>query len=157
LNPKELRLIGSDGKQLGIFSFEEAKKISEEKNEDLILVSANAVPPVVRLGNYKEWYYKKRKKEKEIKKKPKETKEIRIGFNEALHDLQRKANQIDEFLKEGHQVQIKMILKSRERLFLDLAEKKIEEFLGLLQEKYKVASPLKKFSNFLVIIISRQK
>jgi len=50
-----------------------------------------------------------------------------------------------------------MILRSRERFFVDLAEKKLEEFLGLLQEKYKVASPLKKFSNLLVIIISRQK
>lgn len=152
-----MRLIGTDGKQRGIFNFEEARKIAENENYDLILVNAHQNPIVVRLGNYKEWLYQQRKKEKETKKKPKETKEIRIGFNEALHDLQRKAKQIGEFLEEGHQVQIRMILRSRERFFVDLAEKRLNQFLELIPVAYKITLPLKKFPNFLLITLAKQK
>lgn len=157
LKPKEVRLIGVDGKQRGIFSFEEAQKIAESENLDLILVNANQKPIIVKLGNYKEWLYQKKKKEKSIKKKPKETKEIRIGFNEALHDFERKAKQAAEFLEEGHQVQIRMVLKSREKLFIDLAEKKLNQFLELIPIPFKITSPLKKFPGLLVITIAKQK
>lgn len=157
LNPKEVRVIGIDGKQRGIFSLDEAKKIAEDEGQDLILVNRNQTPPVVRLGNYKVWLYEQKKKEREAKKKIKETKEIRIGFNEALHDLERKAKMIKEFLEEGHQVQIRLILKSRERLFTEIAEKKLSEFLNLIPLNYKIVNPLKKFSNFLLIVIAKQK
>lgn len=157
LNPKEVRVIGTDGKQRGIFLLDEAKKIAEDEGQDLILVNRNQTPPVVRLGNYKVWLYEQKKKERETKKKIKETKEIRIGFNEALHDLERKAKMIKEFLEEGHQVQIRLILKSRERLFTEIAEKKLSEFLNLIPLNYKIVNPLKKFSNFLLIVIAKQK
>jgi len=157
LKPTEVRLIGIDGKQRGIFSFEEAQKIAENENLDLILVNAHQTPIIVRLGNYKEWLYQKKKKEKGLKKKPKETKEVRIGFNEALHDFERKAKQTAEFLKEGHQVQIRMILKSREKLFIDLAEKKLNQFLELIPIPFKITSPLKKLPNLLVITLAKQK
>ncbi|MEM0476598.1 MAG: translation initiation factor IF-3 [Candidatus Aenigmatarchaeota archaeon] len=157
LNPKEVRVIGIDGKQRGVFSLDEAKKIAEDEGQDLILVNRNQTPPVVRLGNYKVWLYEQKKKEREAKKKIKETKEIRIGFNEALHDLERKAKMIKEFLEEGHQVQIRLILKSRERLFTEIAEKKLSEFLNLIPLNYKIVNPLKKFSNFLLIVIAKQK
>jgi len=157
LDPKEIRLIGTDGKQIGVISFEEAQRVADQNGLDLILVNKNQTPPVVKLGNYKEWLYQKKKKEKELKKKPKETKEMRIGFNEARHDLERKAKQISEFLEEGHQVQIKLMLKSRERLFTDLAQKKLNEFLNLISVPFKVVSEVKSFSNYLTITIAKQK
>ena len=157
LNPNKVRLIGLDGKQIGILSFDESKKIAEDQGLDLILVNAHQNPPVVKLGNYSEWLYQLKKKEKETKRKPKETKEIRIGFNEAKHDLERKAKMIEEFLNEGHQVQIRLIMRSREKLFIDLAEKKLNDFLNLIPVAYKIVNPLKKFSNFLLITIARQK
>lgn len=157
ISPKEVRIIGIDGKQKGIFSLEEAKKIAESDGYDLILLNGNQKPPVVKLGNYKEWIYQQKKRERETKKKTKETKEIRIGFNEALYDLERKAQMIKKFLEEGHQVQIRLTLRSRERLFIDLAEKKINEFLSIILIPYKVVNPLKVFSNFLLITIAKQK
>lgn len=150
-----MRLIDSDGKQLGIFDLREAENIAEEKGLDLILVSSKANPPVVKLGDYRNYLYQKEKKERKLKKKQKETKEIRIGFNEALFDMQRKAKVVSEFLNEGHQVQIKLILRGRERNFPDLAKEKLNKFLSLIDFSYKISSPLKETSNFLLIILSK--
>jgi len=159
LNPKELRLIDIDGKQLGIFSLEEAKNIAEEKETDLILINPHQQPIVVKLGNYGAYLYQKEKKERKTKKERKETKEIRISFREAEHDLKRKASLIKEFLDQGHQVQIKLMLKGRERNFQDLAEEKINNFLKIIGElaNYKVSQQLKKTQNFLMIILGPSK
>lgn len=152
-----MRLIGTDGKQIGIFSFAEAQKIAEEKNLDLILVNEKAKPVVVRLGDYGTFIYQQEKKLRQIQKKQKETKEIRIGFREAEYDLKRKAEIVKEFLEEGHQVQIRLILKGRENLFPDLAEEKLKNFLNILKEivNFKISQPIKKVSNYFFVIISK--
>ncbi len=157
IKPEKVRLIGTDGRQLGIFNFEEAQKIAERENLDLILVNEKQNPLVVRLGNYGQYLYQREKKEREISKKQKEVKEIRIGFNEALFDLKRKSKLIKEFLEEGHQVQIRLNLKGRERLFEDLAEQKLNNFLNLVGEliKFKITQPLKKYSSFYTLMISK--
>ncbi len=150
-------MIGIDGKQMGIFNFAEAQKIAEEKNLDLILINEKAKPVVVRLGNYHAFLYRQEKKLRQIQKKQKETKEIRVGFREAAHDLERKAKMVRDFLEEGHQVQIRLILKGRENLFSDLAEEKLKKFLNLINEliKFKIAQPIKKVANYYLVIISK--
>jgi translation initiation factor IF-3 len=155
IKPEKVRLIGADNKQIGIFSLGEAEKIGNEKGLDLILVNSQQNPIVVKLGNYGAYIYQREKKEREAKKEQKETKEIRISFREALYDLKRKAERTKEFLNKGHQVQIKLILKGRERNFPDLAEEKLNNFLNLLSEitSYKISQPIKKTTNFLLIIL----
>ena len=155
IKPDKIRLIGVDNKQIGIVSFDEAKKIAEEQNVDLILINAQQEPIVVKLGNYSVYIYQKEKKERKAKSKQKETKEIRISFREAAYDLKRKAEIVKGFLVKGHQVQIKLILKGRERNFSELAEEKLNNFLNVLSEitKYKINQPIKKSSNFLLIIL----
>ena len=154
IKPDKIRLINVDNRQLGIFSLAEAEKIAEERGLDLILVNAQQRPIVVKLGNYGAYLYEKEKKERKARKE-KETKEIRISFREAIYDLKRKAEIVKEFLTEGHQVQIKLILKGRERNFQDLAEEKLNNFLNLISEltNYKITQPLKKTPNFLLIIL----
>jgi translation initiation factor IF-3 len=155
IRPEKVRLIGADNKQIGIFLLDEAEKIANEKGLDLILVNPQQDPVVVKLGNYGAYIYQKEKKERKAKKEQKETKEIRISFREALYDIKRKAEMAKEFLKKGHQVQIKLILKGRERNFPELAEEKLNNFLNLLGEiiSYKITQPIKKTPNFLLIIL----
>lgn len=64
---------------------------------------------------------------------------------------------IKEFLENGHQVQIRLILKGRENLFPDLAEEKLRNFLNSLGEliKFKINQPIKKVSNFYFVVISK--
>lgn len=159
IKPKEVRLIGDDGKMIGIFSFQEAQQIAEEKNLDLILVNARQNPVIVKLGDYGAYVYQQEKKERKAKKEQKETKEIRISFREAEYDLKRKANIAKDFLSKGHQVQIKLMLKGRERSFQDLAEEKLNNFLKIISEivDYKITQQLKKTGNFLMIILGPGK
>jgi translation initiation factor IF-3 len=155
IRPEKVRLIGADNRQIGVFSLDEAEKIAEKEGYDLILVNSQQNPIVVKLGNYGAYLYQKEKKERKAKKEQKETKEIRIGFREALYDLKRKTEMAKEFLGKGHQIQIKLILKGRERNFPELAEEKLNNFLNLLGEitTYKISQPIKKTSNFLLIIL----
>lgn len=157
IKPDKVRLINIDNRQIGIVSLEEAINFANENNLDLILVNDYQKPVIVKLGNYGVYVYKKEKKERKAKKE-KETKEVRLGFREALYDMKRKAELIKKFINEGHQVQIKLILKGREKNFQDLAEEKINNFLNILKEisDYKITQPLKKTDNFLMIIISQK-
>jgi len=134
----------------------EAEKIANEKGMDLILVNTQSNPIVVKLGNYGAYLYQQQKKERKIKQHQKETKEIRIGFREAFYDLRRKAEMAKEFLNKGHQIQIKLILKGRERNFSEMAEEKLNTFLNILNEiaTYKITQPIKKSTNFLLIILA---
>lgn len=153
-----MRLIGNDDRQRGVFSLEEAKEIAEKEGYDLILVNAKQQPVVVKLVDYGAYIYQKEKKLKNIKKQ-KETKEVRISFTEAPYDLKRKAELSRKFLEDGHQVQIKLLLKGRERNFQDLADEKLNNFLKMISEivKFTVNQPIKKTNNFLMIIISPSK
>lgn len=156
IRPKEVRLIGMDGKMLGVFNLEKAIELSEKNGLDLILVNQKQTPVVVRLGDYRKFRLERKRKEKEKKKKKSEVKEIRISFMEAIHDLQRKAKMVDEFLDEGHQVRIKLILKGRQKIFKDLAKQKVIEFLNLMKLPYNIIQPVKQTGSVLTIFIAKK-
>lgn len=147
-------MIDEDGKNLGIFKFDEIFKIAEERNTGLILISEKANPPVVRLGDYYKYLYKLKKQSKKEKKS--ELKEIRVSFQEAEGDLIRKAKQIEEFLKEGDQVRLRMILKGRQMLHIDLAKEKFKKILDNIEIPFKIINDIKQQGNNLILIIARK-
>lgn len=151
-------MIGSDDRLRGIFSLEEAEKIAADEGLDLILVNAKLNPVVVKLVDYGAYLYQLEKKQKGTKKQ-KETKEIRISFTEAEYDLKRKAELIRKFLGNGHQIQIKLFLRGREKTFQELAEHKLNNFLAMISEisKFSMSQPIKKTANFLMAVISPAK
>ena len=71
IREKELRLIGSDGEPLGVVPTIEAKRLAEEKELDLVMISPNAKPPVCRIMDFGKYVYEQSKKEKDAKKKQK--------------------------------------------------------------------------------------
>jgi translation initiation factor IF-3 len=147
-------LISIEGKQIGILTLKEAMEIAEKNNTGLILISDKVDPPVVKLGDYQKYLYQLKRKQK--KEGGAELKEIRISFQEAEGDLKRKAKQIEEFLQEGHQVRIRMILKGRQLLHIDLAEEKIKKFLEMIEIPIKLTSEIKKQGNNLIVNISKK-
>ena len=106
IRDKEVRLIGADGSQLGIFSAYNAQKIADEAHLDLVKISPNAVPPVCKVMDYGKYRYEQSKKEKEAKKNQKivELKEIRLSMTIDDGDLNTKAKTAAKFLKEGNKV-----------------------------------------------------
>ena len=116
IQEKEIRLIGSDGEQMGLMSSAEAQKIADEQDLDLVMISPNAKPPVCKIMDYGKYRFEQQKKEKENKKNQKvvETKEVRLSINIDTNDFNTKVNQANKFLKNGDKVKASIRFRGRE-------------------------------------------
>jgi translation initiation factor IF-3 len=128
------------------------------KGLDLVLVAPQANPPVARIVNFDKFRYEK---EKELKKqratnKALEMKQIQISVREAMNDMIRKAKKIDEFMAEGHKIEIQLTLHGREKSMLDFAKTKLHEFMKLIATPYKVTQGVQKGGRGLLIQIDRE-
>lgn len=151
-----MRVIDETEKQLGIITLEEALRMAQERNLDLIQVTERVDPPVCKIMDYGKYLYREEKKERGAKKqKGGEVKGIRLSFGISSHDLETRAHQAEKFLKEGNKVRIELILRGREKAHLDFAKEKIKKFLEILgnQIPIKIERDLKKeFKGFTMII-----
>jgi translation initiation factor IF-3 len=125
-NKKKQHLINNEIKarevrltDIGIVSFNEALKLAETQNLDLVLMAPNANPPVCKLMNYQKFLYEQGKKEKQ---KSLELKEIKVGPNTSENDLDYRVKHMCEFLQKGHKVKITMQFKGREMAFVSKGE-----------------------------------
>ena len=116
IRDKEVRVISSDGEQLGIMSAQEALKIAEEQNLDLVKIAPMAKPPVCKIMDYGKFRFEKAKKEKEARKNQKiiETKEIRLSLNIDTHDFDTKINHARKFLADGNKLKVSIRFRGRE-------------------------------------------
>lgn len=113
---------------------EEAFKIAEEQKLDVIEIAPTAKPPVVKIMDFGKFKYGEAKKDRESKPKVEhsEVKMLRVGFKTGRHDLEFRAKQAGEFLKEGHKVKVDLVLRGREKALRDFASKRFQEFLALI-------------------------
>lgn len=114
---KEVRVIDSDGSQLGILPISAALDKAYSKDLDLVCMSPNADPPVCKIIDYGKYRFEQMKREKEAKKNQKtiEIKEIRIiGLGIDTHDFETKGNHAIRFLKEGNKVKVAIRFRGRE-------------------------------------------
>ncbi len=130
IRDKEVRVIGSDGAQLGIMSAEEANNLADEQGLDLVKISPNAVPPVCKIMDYSKFCFDQKKREKEARKNQKvvEIKEIRISPSIDTNDFNTKAKNAQKFLKEGNRVKVSVRFRGREMAHTNLGEKLLMEF-----------------------------
>lgn len=136
IRDKEVRLIGADGSQLGIFSAYNAQKIADEAHLDLVKISPNAVPPVCKVMDYGKYRYEQSKKEKEAKKNQKivELKEIRLSMTIDDGDLNTKAKTAAKFLKEGNKVKVSLRMRGRQMVYVNEGIAVVLKFAELLNE-----------------------
>ena len=137
IRAKELRVIDTDGSQLGIMSRQEALDISEERKLDLVCVSPKANPPVCKILDYGKYKYELQKKEKEAKKNQKviELKEIRLSLNIDTNDFNTKVNQAAKFLQQGHKVKVSIRFRGREMAHTSLGIDVEQRFAQALEGK----------------------
>ncbi len=137
----ELRVIDNDGKNLGVLPLKDALKLaSPDSGLDLIEVGPTAKPPVARIMDYDKYRYDLEKQEKKERKALKggELKQIQISAREAQNDLQRKAGLVVKFFEEGHNVEVALWLRGREKYNKPWARQKMDEFLKLIPIEYKL-------------------
>ncbi|WP_244347208.1 translation initiation factor IF-3 [Thermus thermophilus] len=125
IRAKQVRVIGPDGKQLGIMDTREALRLAQEMDLDLVLVGPNADPPVARIMDYSKWRYEQQMAEKEARKKAKRTEVKSIKFRVKIdeHDYQTKLGHIKRFLQEGHKVKVTIMFRGREVAHPELGER----------------------------------
>ena len=119
----QVRLVG-DNLEVGVYPIQEALKMAQEQQLDLVEISPNADPPVCKIIDYNKFLYEKKKKEKEMKAKSKasEVKEIRFTPNTDDHDFDFKAKHAEKFLKEGNKVKAYVQFKGRAIQFKERGE-----------------------------------
>lgn len=131
----EVRLVG-DNVTVGVYPIEEARKIANDLELDLVEISPNATPPVCRVVEYKKFLYEKKRKEKEMKANAKqsEVKEIRFTPGTDDHDLEFKIKHAERFLKEGNKVKAYVQFRGRAIMFKDRGELLLLKFAERLNE-----------------------
>ena len=133
---KELRVISDDGEQLGIMSAEEALKIAEEKELDLVKISPMAKPPVCKIMDYGKFRFEQAKREKEAKKNQRvmEVKEIRMSPSIGENDLQTKLKAALKFLADGDRVKVSIRFRGREMAHTNIGEQILRDFADKCSE-----------------------
>ena len=131
IRASEIRLIGGEGDQYGVVSLEEARRISDDQGFDLVEVSPNAIPPVVRLVDYGKYKYEQQKKANEARKKQTITnlKEIQFRPNIDIHDLQVKLRRAESFVEQGDKVKLIMQFRGREMANKEVGLNKFDQII----------------------------
>lgn len=159
IKAKEVRVISETGEQLGVMDIFLAIDLAKTKSLDLIQVTEKVEPPVCRIGDYGKYLYSLQKKERKAKIKTRtELKEIRLGFNISVHDLETKAKQAEGFLKDGDKIKVSMVLKGREKAMGEFAKNKIISFLETIDKliSIKVERELKRELKGFTMIVSKE-
>lgn len=156
IRDKEVRLIGDDGTQLGIFTAKQAQKIADEKRLDLVKISPTAKPPVCKIMDYSKYKFDQAKKEKEARKKQKivSVKELRLSPNIDTHDVQVKVKKAIEFLKDGDKVKISIRFRGRELGRPEIAEKILKDFAEKVSEFGVIDKPPKMEAKSMAMFLS---
>ena len=136
IRDKEVRVIGTDGEQIGIMSAKEALKLAEEAGVDLVKIAQTAKPPVCKIVDYGKYKYELTRKEKEAKKKQKviETKEIRLSPNIDTNDLNTKINAARKFIAKGDKVKVTLRFRGREMAHMASSKHILDDFAEALSD-----------------------
>lgn len=131
----EVRLVG-ENVEPGLYRTDDALRMAEDLQLDLVEISPNAVPPVCRIIDYNKFLYEKKKKEKEMKANAhkSEVKEIRFTPNTDDHDFDFKAKHAEKFLREGNKVKTYVQFKGRAIMFKERGELILLKFAERLAE-----------------------
>jgi translation initiation factor IF-3 len=135
IRAREVRVISSEGEQLGILSVREAISKAEDLGLDLVEVAPNAVPPVCRIMDFGKYKYELNKKAQESKKHQTiiAVKEIKFRPRTDDHDVNFKLNNIKKFLADGDKVKVSVMFRGREMAHQELGRALLDRIVQELQ------------------------
>lgn len=159
IKSRTVRLIGADDEQLGIKSIEDALRLAQSEEFDLVEVAPNARPPVCKIMDFGKHLYKQNKlaQKQRTKQKKSEVKGIRLSLRTGDHDIDVKVKKARQFLEAGHSLKVALIFKGREISHFDLGVEKMQGFKLALTDVAKVDQEPKKQGYNLFMILSPLK
>ncbi len=136
IRDKEVRVISSEGEQLGVMSSKEALNIAEQKGMDLVKIAPQATPPVCKIMDYGKYKFELAKRDRETKKNQKvvNIKEIRLSPSIDTNDFNTKVNHTLKFLKSGDKVKVTVRFRGREVNHSSLGKVLLDKFADAINE-----------------------
>ena len=159
INYPQLRVVDSDGKQLGVIERLKALEIASQRELDLVLVIEKANPPVCRVMDYGKYKFEQEKKAKEARKKSHQTevKEVKMRYKIDKHDYDVRIGQATKFLKSGDKVKCTVIFRGREIQHSNLAETLLLKMANDLEEQSEVQQKPKREGRNMIMFLSPRK
>ncbi|MCL4434436.1 MAG: translation initiation factor IF-3 [Actinobacteria bacterium] len=153
---RQVRLVGADGKQLGIKSTAEAMSMARRYDLDLVEVAPLADPPVCRLMDYGKYKFDTEQKARETKRKGSSTilKEMKYRPKIGSGDFDTKTRQVEKFLLEGHKVKVTIMFRGREVVYPELGKKILDGVLERVASIGKVENEAKLDGKNMVMILA---
>lgn len=136
IRESEVRVIGANGDQLGVMSSEAALKLAYDEGLDLVMMTAQATPPVCKIMDFGKFRFEREKREKEARKKQQivELKEIQLSCRIDTHDFETKVKHALRFLGEGNKVRVVLRFKGREMTHLSIGSEILAKFEDACRE-----------------------
>jgi translation initiation factor IF-3 len=140
-----VRLVGSDGAQIGIIETEKALEMAMEQDLDLVEVAPQADPPVCRIMDYGKYKYEQDVRQRAARKKQSNVvvKEMKMRPKIDTHDYETKKGHVVRFLRQGSKVKVTIMFRGRETVHPELGEKLLIQLAEELSDIAKVATPPK--------------
>ena len=159
IRDKEVRVIGTNGEQLGVMSARDAQKLADEAELDLIKIAPKAQPPVCKIMDYGKFRYEQQKREKEAKKKQHvvETKEIRPSPNVEINDLKTKANNARKFIEKGDKVKVTLRFRGREMAHISSSAHVLDDFAKMLEDIAQVSKAAKLEGRNMTMFLEKKR
>ena len=132
----EIRVIGADGKMLGVMNTDEARRMARDLDLDLVEVNPKASPPVCKIMDYGRFKYEEKKKQADARKRQTQIalKEIKLRPKTDDHDLDFKTKHVRRFLEEGNKVKITVRFRGREITHPETAERQIDAIVSAVED-----------------------
>lgn len=155
----EVRVIDSEGNQLGILKLQEAIRIAENAGLDLVEIAAMSKPPVCKIMDYGKYRFEREKKEKENRKKQQiaELKELQLTCNIGDHDFKTKVSHAQRFLTAGNKVKVLVKFKGREMAHTERGEILLQRFFDACKELGQTEKPPVLEGRNMILIINPLK
>ena len=156
IRDKEIRVIDSEGGQLGIMSSAKALEIAESKNLDLVKIAPQAQPPVCKIMDYGKYRFEQAKREKEARKNQHivDIKEVRLSLNIDTHDFNTKLNHTQKFIKSGDKVKVSIRFRGREMGHPEIGTEIMNKFAEACQEFANVEKPAKLEGRSMIMFLA---
>lgn len=155
----QIRVLDSEGKQVGVLTRQEALAQAKEAGLDLVEIAAQANPPVAKIIDYKKFLYQQAKKKQEEKRNAKttETKEVRLGPFMNDHDLQIAANRAQTFLENGDKVKFVVKFRGRQITRPEFGYQVVQKITNILSPISKIEKEPKLEGKQLITIVSPER
>ena len=136
IRDREVRVIDTDGTQLGVMATRAALELAEQKGLDLVKIQPTAQPPVCKLMDYDKHRYEQSKRERELRKNQRivTLKEVQLSATIEENDVQTKFKNAVKFLQDGDKVKVSIRFRGRQIVHSDIGMKIMQDFAARIEE-----------------------